>query len=57
VFFCNDPKLFSDTYKRYMERQLRKNIGFDGTPIRLLWRGKSKGGGLTKEKSNTVKVP
>ena len=58
VFFCNDPKLFSDTYKRYMERQLRKNIGFDGTPIRLLWRGKSKGGGLTKASgSNAVKVP
>lgn len=25
---------------RYMERQLRENIGFDGTPLRLLWRGK-----------------
>ena len=47
VFFCNDPKMFSDTYKRYMEKQLRKNIGFDGTPIRLLWRGKSKGGGIS----------
>jgi GTP-binding protein len=25
---------------RYMERQLRDNIGFEGTPLRLLWRGK-----------------
>ena len=23
-----------------MERQLRDNIGFEGTPLRLLWRGK-----------------
>jgi GTP-binding protein len=57
VFFCNDPKLFSDTYKRYMEKQLRKNIGFDGTPIRLLWRGKSKGGGLANATGgNAVKA-
>jgi len=40
VFFVNDPKLFPETYRRYMERQLRDNIGFPGTPIRLLWRGK-----------------
>jgi len=40
VFFVNDPKLFPETYRRYMERQLRENIGFPGTPIRLLWRGK-----------------
>ena len=55
VFFCNDPKLFSDTYKRFMERQLRKNIGFDGTPIRLLWRGKSKGGGLANATGGNAK--
>ena len=41
VFFCNDPKLFSDTYKRFMERQLRKNIGFDGH-LFACWGGKSK---------------
>ena len=40
VFFVNDPKLFPDTYKRYMERSLRDNIGFPGSPIRILWRGK-----------------
>ena len=26
--------------RRYMERQLRDNVGFQGTPLRLLWRGK-----------------
>ncbi|XP_002985833.2 uncharacterized protein LOC9640737 isoform X1 [Selaginella moellendorffii] len=40
VFFVNDEKLFPDDYKRYMEKQLRQNIGFPGTPIRLFWRSK-----------------
>jgi hypothetical protein len=26
-----------------MERQLRTNIGFPGTPLRLIWRGKAAG--------------
>ena len=40
VFFVNDAKLFTDEYKRYMDRQLRDNIGFPGTPLRIFWRGK-----------------
>ena len=43
VFFVNDPKLFVDTYRRYMERSLRENIGFPGSPVRILWRGKGLG--------------
>eukprot|EP01018_Ginkgo_biloba_P032777 Gb_22538 [translate_table: standard] len=42
VFFVNDAKYFPDTYRRYMEKQLRSNVGFPGTPIRLLWRSKKK---------------
>lgn len=42
VFFVNDAKLFPDTYRRYMEKQLRSNVGFPGTPIRLLWRSRRK---------------
>lgn len=42
AMFVNDPKLFPDNYKRYMEGQFRKALGFVGTPIRLVWRGKSK---------------
>ncbi|KAK3205294.1 hypothetical protein Dsin_019340 [Dipteronia sinensis] len=42
VFFVNDAKLFSETYRRYMEKQLRKDAGFSGTPIRLLWRSRRK---------------
>ncbi|WP_320668204.1 ribosome biogenesis GTPase Der [Prochlorococcus sp. MIT 1307] len=40
TLFVNDPKLFGDTYRRYIERQLREGLGFDGTPLRLFWRGK-----------------
>ncbi|KZV56455.1 hypothetical protein F511_08353 [Dorcoceras hygrometricum] len=42
VFFVNDPKLFPETYRRYMEKQLRSSAGFTGTPIRLLWRSRRK---------------
>lgn len=51
VFFVNDAKLFSDTYRRYMEKQLRTDAGFAGTPIRLLWRSRKrsdKNGGGTE---------
>ncbi|XP_065000384.1 uncharacterized protein LOC103979879 isoform X3 [Musa acuminata AAA Group] len=43
VFFVNDAKLFPETYRRYMEKQLRKDAGFPGTPIRLLWRNRRRG--------------
>ncbi|KDP22086.1 hypothetical protein JCGZ_25917 [Jatropha curcas] len=42
VFFVNDASLFPETYRRYMEKQLRSDIGFSGTPIRLLWRSRRK---------------
>ena len=42
TLFVNDPKLFGDTYRRYMERQIRESLGFDGTPLKLFWRGKQK---------------
>ncbi|XP_028774158.1 uncharacterized protein LOC114731192 [Neltuma alba] len=44
VFFVNDAKLFPETYRRYMEKQLRSDAGFSGTPIRLLWRSRRKSG-------------
>ena len=40
VLFVNDPKRFNDNYRRYIEGQFRQQIGFSGTPIRLLWKGK-----------------
>ncbi len=40
TLFVNDPKLFGETYRRYVERQLREGLGFAGTPVKLFWRGK-----------------
>ncbi len=40
ALFVNDAKRFSDNYRRYVERQFRQQLGFQGTPIRLLWRSK-----------------
>ncbi len=40
--FVNDPKLFGSTYRRYIEKQFRMNLGFEGTPLIFLWRGKQR---------------
>jgi len=40
--FVNDPKLFGSTYRRYIEKQFRINLGFEGTPLIFLWRGKQR---------------
>ncbi|MFN4066873.1 MAG: ribosome biogenesis GTPase Der [Thermosynechococcus sp.] len=40
AIFVNDAKLFKDNYRRYLEGQIRQQLGFRGTPIRLLWRSK-----------------
>ncbi|MBE9078160.1 ribosome biogenesis GTPase Der [Romeria aff. gracilis LEGE 07310] len=40
ALFVNSPSLIGENYRRYIERQFRQNLGFDGSPIRLLWRGK-----------------
>lgn len=53
VFFVNDAKLFSDMYRRYMEKQLRASAGFIGTPIRLLWRSRKK----LDKKDGMVPIP
>ncbi len=40
ALFVNDPKRFNDNYRRYIDRQFREQLGFTGTPIKLIWRGK-----------------
>ena len=42
VFFCNDPTLIHFSYRRYLENALRKRFGFEGTSIRLIFRGRSR---------------
>lgn len=41
ALFVNDPQLFKDTYRRYLEKQFRTQLNLSGTPIRFLWRGKT----------------
>lgn len=41
AIFCNSAKLFHFSYQRYIENQIRKNFGFEGTPIVLKIREKS----------------
>ena len=38
VFFVNDPELVHFSYRRFLESQLRKQFGFRGTPVRLVFR-------------------
>uniref|UniRef100_A0A0D9XUI1 GTPase Der n=1 Tax=Leersia perrieri TaxID=77586 RepID=A0A0D9XUI1_9ORYZ len=54
VFFVNDAKLFSETYRRYMEKKLRSDAGFPGTPIRLLWRSRKRPDKKGKTDNNNV---
>jgi GTP-binding protein len=43
VIFINDIELMHYSYQRYLENQLRKSFGFEGTPIRFILREKDKG--------------
>src|SRR5215210_311682 len=38
VFFANDAALIHFSYRRYLENRLREEFGFDGTPVRLVFR-------------------
>ncbi len=38
VFFTTDPSSIHFSYRRYLENRLREAYGFDGTPIRLIFR-------------------
>lgn len=40
VFFMNDASLAHFSYRRYMENVIRRHFGFDGTAIRLVFRGR-----------------
>jgi GTPase len=44
LVFVNDPELVHFSYQRFLESRLRKAFGFEGTPVRLLFRGRGKDG-------------
>lgn len=56
ALFVNDPKRFNENYRRYIERQFREQLGFSGTPVRLLWRGKKARDVETNTTNRAVRV-
>ncbi len=40
VFSVNDAKQVHFSYERYLENKLRLHFGFEGTPLRLIFRGR-----------------
>lgn len=40
LIYVNDPKLAHFSYTRYLENQIRKQFGFVGTPIRIVYRAR-----------------
>ncbi|MDP5171979.1 MAG: ribosome biogenesis GTPase Der [Bacteroidia bacterium] len=40
LFFCNHPDHVQESYKRYLENQLRKHFDFSGVPLNLFFRQK-----------------
>jgi GTP-binding protein len=41
VLFVNDPELVHFSYRRYLERTIREAADFEGTAIRLVFRGRT----------------
>jgi GTPase len=40
VFFVNDKKMVHFTYERYLENQLRERWGFEGSPLKMVYRNR-----------------
>jgi GTPase len=40
AFFCNLPQYIKESYERYLENKLRDHFGFEGVPIKLIFRNK-----------------
>lgn len=40
ILFVNDAKLMKDSYRRYLEKRLRENFDFEGTPVVIVPRSR-----------------
>ncbi len=38
ILFTNHPRGFTEPYRRYLHKQLRRSFGFRGTPLKILFR-------------------
>ena len=43
IVFCTDAKSIQTSYVRFLENQLRDSFGFEGTPVRVKLRDRSRG--------------
>jgi GTPase len=50
VIFVNDPKLVHFSYQRYLMNQIRQAFGFQGTPLRLHFRKRTRTGDEEEER-------
>ena len=41
AFFCNEPKLIDDNYRRYLENKIRDHFTFSGVPLVLSFKKKN----------------
>ena len=42
MFFVNDPELVHFSYERYLENTIRKHYPFLGTPLKLVFRERTR---------------
>ncbi len=42
VFHCNDPKLVQPSYRRFLENTIRRNFDFEGVPLALEFRERTR---------------
>jgi GTP-binding protein len=42
AFFSNFPKLIGESYRRFLERKIRENWGFEGIPLTVVFKAKRK---------------
>lgn len=40
IFFVNEPEIMHFSYLRFLENKLRESFGFEGTPLKLIVRGR-----------------
>ncbi|OFY72072.1 MAG: ribosome biogenesis GTPase Der [Bacteroidetes bacterium RIFCSPLOWO2_12_FULL_37_12] len=40
AFFCNLPQYIKDNYTRYLENRIRHHFGFEGVPLKLIFKKK-----------------
>jgi GTP-binding protein len=42
IFFVNDPQILHFSYRRYLENKWREAFGFQGTPLKFVFKKRDK---------------